>query len=392
MNGKGVMKRGNTWYIRYQHEGKDKWEAIGASKRQAELVLAKRKIEIKEGRYFSTPKGLKWSYGQLLERYLEYAQVTKRASTYETDTYWAKHLREAFGAIPLKDLTADKATIYLENKLANGLKPATVAHHLALLKHSFTLAVKWGLLLTNPLRDVRLPVKVENERLRYLTPHEINRLLAICPPHLKRLAITALHTGMRKNEILKLRWEQVDLAQRFILLTQADTKGKRIRAVPLTATMIELLQSMRAAQERDGLNSPYVFANPATGNPYRRDADTAWYTALKKADLQGLHFHDLRHTTASHLRMQGADLLTVQEILGHKDLRMTARYAHVNPAHTLKAIGLLEQAYQTEAASPSVNARPAESTSPKPAIALQEVVAESVAGTGNAVSREVVSA
>src|SRR5215475_11091453 len=106
---KGLLRRGSVWYIRYQFEGKDKWEAIGPSKRQAELVLAKRKVEIKEGRYFSTPKGLKWTYGQLLDRYLEFAKVTKKASTYETDTYWAKHLRAAFGGYLLKDVSPDKA-------------------------------------------------------------------------------------------------------------------------------------------------------------------------------------------------------------------------------------------------------------------------------------------
>jgi integrase len=370
---KGLMKRGAVWYIRYSFQGKDKWEAIGPSKRQAELVLGKRKLEIAEGRYLSTPKGLKWTYSQLLDRYLNYAKVVKKASTYETDTYWAKHLRRSFGSMPLKDITADKVATYLENKLADGLKPATVAHHLALLKHSFTMAVKWNLILAHLLRDVKLPIKVSNERLRYLTPQEINRLLTVCPLHLRRIVLTALHTGMRKSEILKLCWEQIDLTQRFLLLTQMNTKGKRMRAVPLTATMVELFQEIKAEQGRDGLNSPYVFANPVTGKPYRRDADTAWYNALKKAGLQGLHFHDLRHTTASHLRMQGADLLTVQEILGHQDLRMTARYAHVNPAHTLKAIGLLEQAYR----------QPSNLADDIPANPLQGVVAKTVAIEGN---------
>jgi site-specific recombinase XerD len=84
----------------------------------------------------------------------------------------------------------------------------------------------------------------------------------------------------------------------------------------------------------------------ATGKPYRRDADSARYTALKKAGLTDVHFHGLRHTTASHLRLQGADLPPVQEMLGHKDLRMTARYAHVGQSHKLAAISLLEKAYE----------------------------------------------
>ncbi len=299
-------------------------------------------MEIKEGRYFSTPKGLKLTYDQLLDRYLEFAKVTKKASTYETDTYWAKHLREAFGGSLLKDMSPDKITTYLENKLSDGLKPATVAHHLALLKHSFTMAVKWGLLPSQPFRDVHLPVKVNNARLRYLSAEEVARFLAVAPPHLKPIIVTGLHTGMRKGEILALRWDQVDLPNQVILLT--DTKNGEQRGIPLNQTMIDLLSGLRAATP--GL---WVFPNPRTGQPYRTDADTAWYTALKKSGLQGLHFHDLRHTTGSHLRMQGADLFTIKEILGHKDLRMTARYAHVGQQHRLAAMTALEQAYQLPA-------------------------------------------
>ena len=163
--------------------------------------MAKRKLEIKDGQYFSTPKGLKWTYGQLLDRYLEYAKVTKKASTYQrTDCIFGKPLREAFGNLLLKDVTPNKVTTYMENKLADGLKPATVRHHLMMLKHTFTMAVKWGLLPANPLRDVRLPVKVNNARLRYLSPEEIDRLLAVCPTHLKRLVLTALHAGMSTDE------------------------------------------------------------------------------------------------------------------------------------------------------------------------------------------------
>ena len=100
----GLLKRGDIWYIRYNVNGKDKWEAIGKSKRQAELVRAKRKLEIKDGQYFSTPKGLKWTYGQLLDRYLEYAKVTKKPKTVQTDITWSKSLRQAFGGMLLKDV------------------------------------------------------------------------------------------------------------------------------------------------------------------------------------------------------------------------------------------------------------------------------------------------
>ena len=201
------------------------------------------------------------------------------------------------------------------------------------------MAVKWGLLPTHSLRDVRLPVKVNNARMRYLTPEEIDRFLGVCPSHLRPLVVTGLHTGMRKGEIANLRWEQVDLQNRVVLLT--DTKNGDQRGIPLNQTMIDLLSGLQTS-----VTGPWVFPNPRTGKPHRKDANTAWYTALKKADLQGVHFHDLRHTTGSHLRMQEADLFTIREILGHKDLRMTARYAHVGQQHRLAAVAALERAYQ----------------------------------------------
>lgn len=179
----------------------------------------------------------------------------------------------------------------------------------------------------------------------------------VSPLRIKRIALIALHTGMRKSEILKLRWEQIDLDQCLLLLS--TTKSGELRGLPLNTTMVTLFREIRAEQEQMGLNSPWVFPNPVTGKPYRRDADTAWYNALEKAGLQGFHFHDLRHTTASHLRMQGADLLRVQEILGHKDLRMTARYAHVEQQHKLAAVQTLERAYQLPAPTTKKEGEPA---------------------------------
>ena len=212
------------------------------------------------------------------------------------------------------------------------------------------MAAKWGLLPTNPLRDVRLPVKVNNARLRYLTPEEMDRLLAVCPPHLKPIVITGLHTGMRKSEIVNLRWDQVNLEERFLLLPY--TKNGDQRGIPLTPTMVDLLRTIQAEQHQAALPSPWVFPNSKTGKPYRPDFDSAWYRALRRAEIEDFRFHDLRHTTASYLRMAGVDLLTIQEILGHRDIKMTARYAHVAPTHRIVAIGLLEQAFRRFATKP----------------------------------------
>jgi integrase len=253
------------------------------------------------------------------------------------------HLREAFGELLLKDVTPDKVNIYLEEKLKR-YSPSTCRYHLSLLKHAFNVAAKqWRILPDNPLRDVKLPVKVQNERKRYLTPQEMERLLAACSPHWKRLILTALHTGMRKNEIVSLKWEQIRLEERCLLLD--ETKNGEGRPVPLNGTMVALLNEVKTEQESAGIVSSFVFVNPYNGKPYRRDSDAGWYTALKRAGLSDVHFHDLRHTVASYLRMQGVDLLTLPELLGHKDGRMTKRYAHASSTYRLAAIETLDRAY-----------------------------------------------
>ncbi|MGE0827175.1 MAG: hypothetical protein AB7G75_28515 [Candidatus Binatia bacterium] len=111
----GLIKRGDTWHIRYTVPGgKRKWEAVGTSKRQAELVLAKRKTEIKEQKYFPTLEGYAWTVNQLFDRYVEYSKVTKKPSTCDSDGYLLPHLRKAFGELLLKDITPDTVSSYLE--------------------------------------------------------------------------------------------------------------------------------------------------------------------------------------------------------------------------------------------------------------------------------------
>lgn len=221
---------------------------------------------------------------------------------------------------------------------------------------------------------MRLPVKVQNARLRYLTPEEIERLLAACPEHLRRVVTVALHTGMRKSEILTLQWQQIQLEQRGVLLL--DTKNGEQRGVPLTETVARLFQTIQEDHARFGLASPWVFPNPVTGKPYRADWKTAWYTALRKAGIGDFRFHDLRHTCGSYLAMRGVDIRTIQEILGHKTLTMTQRYTHLTQQHKLAAIGQLEHAYRV----------------PTAALLKHEVVAESVAGTGNTIIAKLLSA
>ena len=148
--------------------------------------------------------------------------------------------------------------------------------------------------------------------------------------------ITALNSGMRKQEILTLKWDQVDLKHGFILLDR--TKNGERREIPINNALKTTLQSIVRR-----LDVPYVFVSPINGKPYRA-VKRSFYTACRPAGIRDFHFHDLRHCFASHLVMAGVDLATVRELLGHKTLGMTLRYAHLAPSHKVRAVDMLDNA------------------------------------------------
>ncbi|HEX3036334.1 MAG TPA: site-specific integrase, partial [Thermodesulfobacteriota bacterium] len=152
-----------------------------------------------------------------------------------------------------------------------------------------------------------------------------------CSPYLMPIVITALNTGMRKMEILSLKWASVDLSNNVITLDHADTKSKKTRRVPLNSTMRTLLLEQKAKTQKTG----YVFLS-SKGTPYggERHIQNTWLKTLKDAGITGLRFHDLRHTFATRAIESGASIVAVSKILGHADLKTTMRYTH--PEDSLK--------------------------------------------------------
>jgi integrase len=155
-----------------------------------------------------------------------------------------------------------------------------------------------------------------------------------CAGHLKPIVITALNTGMCRGEILSLKWDNVDMKHGFILLDK--TKNGELREIPINATLRATLEALPRR-----IDGGHVFVNPVTGGPYG-DIKTGFNRACKKAGIKDFHFHDCRHTFASHLVMAGVDITTVKELLGHKTLTMTLRYAHLAPSHKVRAVDVLD--------------------------------------------------
>lgn len=201
----------------------------------------------------------------------------------------------------------------------------------------FTMAVKWGRAQRNPVKEVKM-FKEPKGRERILSEEEEGRLLEAVESttksqHLTPIIITALNTGMRKGEILNLKWSNVDFKGRVI--TVEGTKNGEIRKIPMNQKLTEALGNAKKIACNE-----YVFSE--NGKPYG-DVKTGWWTALKRARIEGLTFHSLRHTFGTRLGMNGYDIKTIAELMGHKDIKMTMRYSHPTPEHKRMAVESLDR-------------------------------------------------
>ncbi len=216
----------------------------------------------------------------------------------------------------------------------------TVLRYLAALSHAFTLAVKeWGWLDDSPMRRVTKP-KEPRGRGRFLSDEERERLLDACRtsdnPYIYPVVVLALSTGARKMEILTLHWRDVDF-QRQVVTLHTTKNGER-RVLPLTGHAWELVQQHAKVRRID---SPFVF--PSRKGKKAFDIRRAWESARQQANISDFRFHDVRHSAASYLAMDGASLAEIAEILGHKTLAMVKRYAHLSEAHTAGVVARMNK-------------------------------------------------
>lgn len=335
---RGLYKRGRIFWLRYVGvDGRIKFEsARTTSQKEAEYLLACRKKDVQEGKLPEIKKIVKSiTFRELGGEYLIWV---RRQRSFDSKKYFIQELVKTFGNLPLKDFSNRIIEQYQTERLQSK-RPATINRHIACLKHMFTKAVEWELVGEETLKKIR-KVKLipeNNKRLRFLPSEECQALIKACDPHLRPIVITALNTGMRRGEILKLRWDQVDLKHGFILL-EVTKNGER-REIPINETLRQTLEVLPRH-----IKSLYVFWNGKEGRPYG-EVKRSFNSALRRTGIKDFTFHDLRHTFASHLVMSGVDLTAVRELLGHKTLTtMTLRYAHLAPSHKIKALGILDKA------------------------------------------------
>ncbi|KKL20120.1 hypothetical protein LCGC14_2458630, partial [marine sediment metagenome] len=329
---KGLYRRGNVYWMCYKdNNGKMQRESTGkTSQKEAEYKLSCVRKEVEEGKLPDT-KRINFKFAELAKEYNTWAEQQKG---YRTKKTIIRQLVEKFGNLDIRELD----TLIIEKYQTKHLKthkPATTNRMMACLKHMITKGVDWEMASEADLKQVRKVKfkKENNKRLRFLDVEECQRLIDCCSKHLKPIVITALNTGMRRGEILSLKWEQVDLRHGYISLV--DTKSGEGREIPINNTLKNLLDEMPHSIE-----SVYVFTDK-DGNPYK-EVKRSFKTALRKAEIHNATFHTLRHTAASQLVMAGVDITTVKELLGHKSIAQTLRYSHLAPKHKMKAVNVLD--------------------------------------------------
>ena len=222
---------------------------------------------------------------------------------------------------------------YRRKLLDDGLSNSTVNKYICVLRKSFNLAIQDDLIAKNPCGGVK-KLKENNELLRYLSKDEEKLLFEQLAEHLKPIVICALQTGLRRSNILNLRWEQLDFDFRFIEIEKQENKGHKSIKIPMSDKLYETFKEIGIK------NTGYVFLNPETNKPYNT-IRKGFLEACNRAGIKNFRFHDLRHTVATRLVSAGVDIKTIQEILAHSSITTTQRYLHTKTESKINAIKLL---------------------------------------------------
>ena len=263
---------------------------------------------------------------------------------------------------PIENVTVWEIDKWRSKRLKSGISPNTTNRQIAGLRACISKALEWGVIDEHPLKDVK-PSRVDkNETIRVISQDEEKQLRKAlrerdCSIRKKRMSangwrqdrgydekpefghyvdylepmvMLALNTGLRRGELLQLEWESVK--RNKIIVKGKTAKSKQTREVPLNAEAKSILKEWRA-------DSRYVLPGPQ-GKPMKH-IKRSWATVRKAAGLQSVRFHDLRHTFATRVLQRGADIRTVQALLGHADIATTAKYLHATDESKRRAVELL---------------------------------------------------
>lgn len=381
--------------LRARPSGVHSWRVQLASRRWLTLGRLE-EVSVTDARTAAQVRRAQAALGEAIPRRTPASELTLRKFLDETYEPWMKatfgkrtgqveRIRSAFRDqldLKLSDFTTTRVDRWRTTRRYRHAGPdapasmrsrevsrSTIHNNIAALRAALNRATEWSILKTMPLGKIKHRATDENAIVRYLSADEEARLRSALiarddrrragresanawrrerghrefPPygkytdHVAPLVLLALNTGLRRGELLRLRWRDLDLTRRVLTVRGEDAKTGQTRHVPLNSEAVIVVTAWRPASYEA---NAFVFASSEESTPlaYIRKA---WTAVLKTALVTAFRFHDLRHTFASNLAMAGVDLNTVRELLGHKSVAMTLRYAHLAPQHKAAAVETL---------------------------------------------------
>jgi len=339
----GLYKRGSVWWMSFSYQGRQiRRSTETTDKKLAQRILDKVKGEIAEGKWFEKLPGEDRTFKEMMDKYMaEHSARNKALKTYLRDKSLADHLLKFFGEMMLTEVCPSHIAEYKNKRRAEGAAPQTINNELSLMSHAFNLAIReWEWTKENPVKKVSKE-KVNNQIERWLTPQEEIDLLDSSPLWLQQIISFAVNTGLRRSEILDLKWSQVDFQRKTITILEQKNQSKD--TLPLNETALRILKERAKVRLS---KSEYVFHSENGTKICPRNLLRAFYSAVKKAKILKLRFHDLRHTFATRLVQAGVDIYTVQKLGRWKNISMVMRYAHHYPESLRKGIEVLDRINQ----------------------------------------------
>jgi len=322
---RGIVERpanSGKWYVRITLNGRDRLFRVG-TKTEGKALYGRLKAEALAGKYFEKPKTI--PFREIAQEYLD--RVNSRRGKTNEDKARMDRWKTAFGNQDAKTITTRQIEREIHKLAEEGKKPGTVIRYLTVLKATLNNAKRLGLVQDDPASNVKLP-NPNNVLIRYLTTEQETTLMKWVPPKYQPIVQMALNTGCRQGELLRLCWGDVDW--NIGVLTIWETKAGDVRRVPLNSAAQRLLVELKDQGNPNTTDRIFLLD--------RRYLRRVFDKAVEEAGLAPFRFHDLRHTFASRLAMQGANDRTLMALGGWKSPAMLARYAHLSPTYLWQAV------------------------------------------------------
>jgi integrase len=336
----GVYRRPDspTWWMSLQLNGRrERLNTLVEDRQLAEDLFCAWKAEIARTRWLGTPTpDGDHTVAELITQYLKMVTPRKSSGSQQRDRLILARFATRWGKLLLRDLTALLIEAYLAKRLVQ-VSFATVSKELGVLKAAFRCAIRWGWASRSPLVGIALNQE-GTARTRWLSDDEETRLLAHCPAWLRDIVIVGLDTGLRPGNLVGLQRMWVQSGEPCLIVPREQTKTKKLPlTIPLTRRATDIVH-----RYLESGRSEYLFVSQA-GHAYTcAEINRALQRAAVKAGLRDICLYTLRHSFISRLVQAGVSLPEVAARAGHRDIRMTMRYAHLAPQHLRNSIATLE--------------------------------------------------